>query len=142
DHAHRVEDARLIVHDELARQQVQNFAIGRALHGASALDGGLHVFAGDFAHAAAEVKAAVGIEAEDVRAADANHALIDVGASHPLGVLVGGLDYFRCGPKLGDKALAHACRVDHGVTAIAQRSLIEISSQHPRRHAADVERDD
>ncbi len=41
DHAHGIEDAGLIVDDELARQQVQNFAIGRALHGAGALDGGL-----------------------------------------------------------------------------------------------------
>ena len=62
DHAHGVEDAGLIVDDELARQQVQDFAIGRTLHGAGALDGGLHVFAGDFAHAAAQVEAAVGVE--------------------------------------------------------------------------------
>ena len=142
DHAHGIEDAGLIVDDELARQQVQDLAIGRALHGAGTLDGGLHVFAGNFAHAAAQIETAVGVDAEDVRTAHADHALVDVGASHALGVLVGGLDHFRRGPEFGDESLAHACRIDHGVAAIAQRSLIEISGQHPRRHAADVERDD
>ena len=32
-HAHRIEDPRLIVKDELARQQVQNVAIRRPLNG-------------------------------------------------------------------------------------------------------------
>ncbi len=77
-----------------------------------------------------------------MRAADADHALVDVGAGHALGVLVGGFDHFRRGPEFGDEALAHAGRLHHGVAAIAQGSFIEISGQHPRRHAADVEHDD
>ena len=63
DHAHRVEDAGLIVDDELARQQVQNLAVGRTLDGARALHGGAHIFARDLAHAAAQLESAVGIEA-------------------------------------------------------------------------------
>ena len=102
DHAHRIEDAGLIVDDELAREQVENFAIRRALDGAGALHGGAHVFARNLAHAAAQVEAAVGIEPEDVRAADADDALVDVGAGHALGVLAGGFHGLRGGTELGD----------------------------------------
>ena len=63
DHADGIEDAGLIVDDELARQQVQDLAVGRTLDGARTLHGGAHIFARDLAHAAAELEAAVGVEA-------------------------------------------------------------------------------
>ena len=44
-HAHGIEDARLLVEDELARQQMQNLAVGGQLDGARVIDGGAHVFA-------------------------------------------------------------------------------------------------
>ncbi len=133
DHAHGIEDAGLIVDDELARQQVQNLAVGRALHGAGALDSGAHVFARDLAHAAAQFESAIGIEAADMRTADADHALVDVGAGDALAVLGGGLDHAGGRPEIGDKPLAHAGRLHGRVAAIAQGSLIQIGRQDARR---------
>ena len=98
DHAHGIEDAGLIVDDELARKQVQNLAIRRPLHGAGTLHGGAHILARDLAHAAAQIESAVGIEPADVRPAHAHHAFIDIGAGHALGVLVAGLDHLAAGP--------------------------------------------
>ena len=142
DHADGIEDAGLLVEDELARQQVQNLAIGRALDGAGALDGGAHIFAGDLAHAVAQLDAAVGVEAANMRAADAHHALVDVGARHALGLLVGGLDGLGGGSQIGDQPLAHARRLDDAVAAIAQRALVQVGGQHARPRAADVEHHD
>ncbi len=133
DHAHGVKDAGLVVDDELARQQVQDFAVGRALDGAGAFHGGAHVFAGDLAHAAAEFKAAVGVEPEDMRAAYAHDALIDVGAGHPLRLLVGRLDRFCGRTEFGDETLAHARRLHHRVAAIAQGALVQVQ---PRARAS------
>ena len=67
DHAHGIEDAGLIVHDELARKQVENFAVGRALYRAGALHRGANIIAGNLAHAAAQIEAAVGVDAANVR---------------------------------------------------------------------------
>ena len=49
DHADGVVDAGLIVEDELLREQVEDFAVGRKGDGAGAVDGGADLFAGDLA---------------------------------------------------------------------------------------------
>ena len=108
DHADRIEDAGLLVEDELARQQVENLAIGRQRDGARALDGGAHIVAGDLAHAVAQLESAVGVEPANMRAAHAHDALVDVDARHALGLLVGGAHRFGRRTQLGDQPLAHA----------------------------------
>ncbi len=45
DHAHRIEDSRLLIEDELARKQMKNLAIRGQLNGAGAIDGGAHILA-------------------------------------------------------------------------------------------------
>ena len=142
DHADGIEDAGLPVENELAGQQVEDFAIGRAFNGACALDGGAHIFAGDLAHAAAELEAAVGVDAANMRAADADGAVVDVGAGHALGLFVGGFDGLGGGARSLIEAFAHAGRLDDAVTAITQGALIEVGGEDSRPGAADVKHDD
>ncbi len=142
DHADGIEDAGLLVEDELAREQVKDFAIGRALDGAGTFDGGAHIFAGDLAHAVAQFEAAVGVDAANMRAADADNALVDVGMGHALGLLVGGLDGARCRVEIADEPFAHAGRLNHAVAAIAQGAFVEVGGEHAREGAADVEDND
>ncbi len=71
------------------RQQMENFTIRRPIEGARPIDGAANVFAVDLAHAIAEIKTAAGIEAANMRPAYAHDALVDIGASHTLGLLAG-----------------------------------------------------
>ena len=97
DHAYGIEDAGLVVEDELAGQQMEDFAVGRALDGTGTFDGGTHIVAGNFAHAIAEIESAVGVEAANMRAANAHNALVNVDAGHALGLLVGGATALAAG---------------------------------------------
>jgi hypothetical protein len=97
DHADGIENTGLIVEDELARKQMEDFAIRRALDGASAFYRGSDIFTGDLAHAAAEIESAIGVETPDVGTADANDDLIDIGAGSPLRLFIRGFDGFGCG---------------------------------------------
>ena len=107
-HAHGIEDAGLLVEDELARQQMQNLAVGREFDGAGAADGGAHVLAGNLAHAPAQLESAIGVDAANVRTADAHYALVNIGAGYALGLLVGGAHRFGRGRKLGNQPFAHS----------------------------------
>src|SRR6185369_8063652 len=84
DHAYGVENTGLIIEDELARKQVENLAIRWALNRTCSLHGSAHIFAGDFAHPAAEIETTVGVEPANMRTAYADHALIDVCPRNPL----------------------------------------------------------
>ncbi len=133
-HAHRIEDAGLVVEDELARQQVQNLAIGGALDGARAIHGGAHIFARNLAHAPAQLDSAIGVQAANVRPAHAHHALVDIGARHALGLLAGRAHRLGRRAQLRDQPLAHSRRLHHAVAAIAQHSSF-ISAASTRVHA-------
>ena len=141
-HAHGIEDAGLIVENELPRQQVQNLAVRRALDGPRTFHGGAHVFAGNLAHAAAQVESAVGIETANMRPAHTHHALIDIGVRHPLGALDGRLHCFGGRSEVRDKPFAHPRRLHHSVAAIAQCTLVQVGRQHARPGAANVEYND
>ena len=77
-----------------------------------------------------------------MRAAHAHHALIDIGARHALGLLVGRAHGFGGRRQLGDEPLAHSRRLHDAVAAIAQRALIHVGRQHARPRAAHVEHHD
>ncbi len=77
-----------------------------------------------------------------MRTAHSHHALVDVCARHPLGLLVRGLHHLSCRPKIGDQPLSHSGRFHKAVTAIAQRAFIHIGGQHPRPGAAHIEHHD
>src|ERR1017187_6609983 len=62
DHADWIEDARLIVKNELAGQQVENLAVRRAVDGAGAFYSIAKVFSCDRTHARAERHSVAGIE--------------------------------------------------------------------------------
>ena len=100
-HAHRIEDSRLIVQNELPRQQMQNLAVRRPLHRARPLHGRAHIFARNLAHPAAQVQPAIRIQPANMRPAHAHHALIDICARRPLGLLVRRLHYALLPDQIG-----------------------------------------
>ena len=101
--------AGLVVEDKLTGEQVQDFAVGRKRDTPSAFDGDRDVVLADLTHTSAEVEAGRGVDAHDIGAADANHALVDVDPHHALGLVAGRLDRTRCRTKFGDEAFAHSC---------------------------------
>jgi hypothetical protein len=139
DHADWIEDAWLVVKDELTAQKMKDLAIRRTLDGTSTLDSVADVFFVDLAHAAAKFDSAVGVEAANVRPAYADGALVDVGAGYALGLFAGRLDGFGCGAEICDKPFAHSSRLDDAVPAIAQGTFVLLRSQDTGPRAADVQ---
>jgi hypothetical protein len=142
DHADGVEDARLLVKDELARQKVKYLAIGRAIDGARVIDGGAHILTRDLAQAACKLDTAAGVEAANVETTDTDDAPVDVGAGDIFRALVGRANGFRRRAELGNQSLAHSCRLGGAVAAIAQHILVHVGGEDARPGAADVEHDD
>ena len=66
DHTDGVVNAGLFVEDELLGQKVDDLAVGRERDGPGAIDGGAHVFSGDFAEARAQADAAAAVQTADV----------------------------------------------------------------------------
>ncbi len=77
-HAQRIEDAWLAIDDELAAQQMKDFAIRGPFDGPRTIDGGANVLAVDFALAIAQIESTPGIQPANMRSANAHHALVDV----------------------------------------------------------------
>ena len=74
--------------------------------------------------------------------ADADRALVDVGAGYALGLLIGRAHRLGRGRKLRNQSLAHSRRLRHAVAAIAQHVLVHIGRQNARPCAADIEHHD
>lgn len=118
---------------------MQDFAIGRTLDSPSALYSSPYVLTRYLAHAAAQIESAIGVQSPNVRAADADDNLVDVGARSPLRLFVRGLHRFRCRTEIGNEALAHTGGFNQAVPAIAQRSLVDVSRKHARPGAACIQ---
>ena len=141
-HAHRIEDPRLFVQDELAGQQVQNLAVRRALDGAGTFYGAAHILRINLSHPTAQLYAAIGVKSANVRTAHAHGAFANVEAGGKLGLIDGCSDCFGRRPEFGDQPLAHSHRRGHAVPAIAQRAFKQLRRQHAGPIAANIQRDD
>src|SRR5665213_3248267 len=141
-HAHRIEDAGLLVKDELARKQMKNLAIGRQRDGARTVNGAAHIFARNLAHAVAKPKAAVGIESANVRTAHAHRALHYIEPRYALGLFTGGTHGPRRRTEFADKALAHAGGLHNAVAAITRDAFVDIGGKHAGPRATNVEYND
>jgi len=107
-HSYGIEDARLIVKNELAWKQVKNFAIGRQRNGTRTIDCAAYIFARNFAHPIAEAQTTVGIKSAYVRSAHAYRALHNIESRHALGLLTCGTRRTRCRSQFANEPLAHS----------------------------------
>jgi hypothetical protein len=76
-HAERIVHTGLLVEDEFLRQQVENFAICRQLHGSGFLDGLADFVASNLAGTRAERDSAVRVQAAHVRSGNSDQRVLD-----------------------------------------------------------------
>src|ERR1700761_4643442 len=77
DHSNRIVNARLLVQNELLRQQMDNLAVGGQRNRAGAIHGSADVFASDLAQTRSQADAAPAVHSANMRAADADDTTIN-----------------------------------------------------------------
>jgi hypothetical protein len=127
-HPDGIMDARLVVEDELLRQEVQNLTVRRQSHGACAVYGRLNFFARDLAHAAAHADAAAAVDAAYVHTANADHRRLNPRLGCTFSGKRSSIDRIRCRTEIGNQALAHAPRYLNAVPAIAQYAFLNLTN--------------
>ena len=107
-HAGGIVDAVLVVHHELLRQDVDDLALRRDVHGAGRGQDALHVVARHLVIAPGDGDDAAAVQAAHVRAGDADEGAIGRAAGHQLGLLDRLLDRGDAGVEVDHDPLAHA----------------------------------
>ena len=130
---------RLVVQDELLRQQVEHFAVGRKADCAGPVNGGADVLARDLFHAAAHADAALRVHAADMRSADADDGGFYWRFRHSFRRQRGGVDSFSRRTEVSNQAPPHALGSLDAMPAIAQHAVIDFGHQHAAFGAACVQ---
>src|SRR5262249_16848842 len=118
--------------------KMKNFAVGRKLNGAGALDCLLDFVAADFAWTRAQAYAAVTVDAAHVRSPDADDGMLDRRAGNILGRFDGFLNRRDGLVEFDDPALARAPRLGDTMSAIAQAVVGDFGHQRAGLGAAYV----
>ena len=139
-HAGGVLHTRLIVENELLRQQVQDFAISGQRHGACFVHRLADFVAANLARAAVKGDAAMAVHAADVRSGDADQSVLHRNSGYIFGSFYRFLNAADRFVELGDDALAQAAGLGDAVATVAQSVLADLGDQHTGLGAADVNR--
>ena len=107
-HAERVGDPVLPVHDELAREDVEDLELRRNRHRARRVERALDVLARDLAVLRGHRDDLPAVERLDGGPGDAHDRALDLGAGHDLGLLRRALDRVDRDGHVDDGALARA----------------------------------
>src|SRR5580698_3136282 len=138
-HAYWIVNPRLLIENELLRQQMDDLAIRRQRYGARAINGGANILTRDLAQTRSQADAATAVDATDMRPPDADHAAVDRALRHGLSGRCGLIDRLRSLFQLGDQPFSHACRVGDAMPTVTQRSIVQLGDQHTRLRASHVE---
>src|ERR1039457_3916913 len=122
--------ARLIVENELLRQQMEDFAIGGQGHGASLVYGLTDFVPANLPRPRAESNAAVAVHSADVRARNAHQRMLDRNAGHIFRMLHRFLNAADGLVEVGNDTLAQASRFADPVPAITQSVLAQLGYQN------------
>ena len=140
-HADRLADAVLTIDDELLRQDVQDFLIGRDRHRLGGFDHPFDIAGGDFL--VLDRHHAVRVEALDVAAGDAGVHILDLAVGHQLDFLDHPADGVHRLLDINDDALLQAARVLRAhADDIEMALIVDLGDQRDDFRRPDVQPDD
>ena len=142
-HAYRVGDAVLAVHQEMLANGMDDMVLGRQVDGLGVLDDVLHVFFRNLAVGGNHRMHAAIVEAAHVSAGNAEIDAADFHIRHLLGLDDGVAHVFLGHGRVADLALAHAARAGLAEADDVQRAFgVEFADDGADLGGADFQSDD
>jgi hypothetical protein len=129
-HPNGIVNARLIVKDEFLWKQMEHLAIRRQRNLAGAVNRRTDIFASDFALTIPQTDAAATIHPANMCTADSRNGSRNHAVATLFGQCRSMTQAFDRRLQLGDQPFAHALRLDHSVTQIAQRAFMHFAGKH------------